>query len=136
VLFRSTNTLVLVHRRPLLDQWVAQLAMFLGLEEADIGHIGGGKRKPNGRLDVAMLQSLSREGSRSRSCSRHADRRSCYGGGAILVTRARARSDECPLVAFLSLDEQTPQLRPNRRCGSMGRLLMCRAGDMMLVDAL
>lgn len=36
--------------------------MFLGLDESDIGHIGGGKRKPNGRLDVTMLQSLSREG--------------------------------------------------------------------------
>jgi superfamily II DNA or RNA helicase len=26
------NTLILVHRQPLLDQWVAQLALFLGLD--------------------------------------------------------------------------------------------------------
>jgi len=51
---------VLVHRRPLMEQWVAQLAMFLGIEEADVGQIGGGKRKPNGSLDVAMLQTLVR----------------------------------------------------------------------------
>ena len=60
---RSRSTLVLVHRRPLLDQWVAQLAMFLGIEQKAVGQIGGGKRKPNGRLDVAMIQSLARKGS-------------------------------------------------------------------------
>lgn len=59
---RARSTLVLVHRQPLLDQWVAQLSMFLGLEEKEIGQIGGGKRKPNGRLDVAMIQSLVRQG--------------------------------------------------------------------------
>ncbi|HWN44924.1 MAG TPA: DEAD/DEAH box helicase family protein [Thermoanaerobaculia bacterium] len=59
---RGRSTLVLVHRQPLLDQWVAQLSMFLGIEEKEIGQIGGGKRKPNGRLDVAMIQSLVRQG--------------------------------------------------------------------------
>ncbi len=58
---RVRSTLVLVHRQPLLDQWVAQLSMFLGLDEKEIGQIGGGKRKPNGRLDVAMIQSLVRQ---------------------------------------------------------------------------
>lgn len=58
---RARSTLILVHRKPLLDQWVAQLAMFLGIEEKEIGQIGGGKRKPNGRLDVAMIQSLVRK---------------------------------------------------------------------------
>jgi superfamily II DNA or RNA helicase len=55
---RSCSTLVLVHRKPLLEQWKAQLAIFLGIDEKDIGQIGGGQRKPNGRLDVAMMQSL------------------------------------------------------------------------------
>ena len=59
---RGRSTLVLVHRQPLLDQWVAQLGMFLGLDSKAIGQIGAGKRKPTGRLDVAMLQSLVREG--------------------------------------------------------------------------
>lgn len=59
---RRTSTLVLVHRRPLLDQWVVQLAMFLGVDEREIGTLASGKRKLTGRLDVAMLQSLVRGG--------------------------------------------------------------------------
>ena len=59
---RGRSTLVLVHRKPLLDQWVAQLSLFLGLPPKGIGQIGGGKRTPTGRLDVAMLQSLVRDG--------------------------------------------------------------------------
>ena len=59
---RARNTLVLVHRRPLLEQWVTQLAIFLGVPPADVGRIGAGKHRPNGKLDVAMLQSLVRDG--------------------------------------------------------------------------
>lgn len=58
---RARSTLILVHRKPLLEQWVAQLAMFLDIKENEVGQIGGGKRKPNGRLDVAMIQSLVRK---------------------------------------------------------------------------
>ncbi len=59
---RARNTLILVHRQPLLDQWIAQLSMFLGVDPKAIGQIGAGKRAPTRRLDVAMLQSLVREG--------------------------------------------------------------------------
>jgi superfamily II DNA or RNA helicase len=59
---RGRNTLVLVHRKPLLDQWVTQLAVFLGVDEREIGRIGGGRRKASGKLDVAMIQSLVRKG--------------------------------------------------------------------------
>ena len=57
---RARNTLVLVHRRPLLDQWLAQLSQFLGLNAKDIGQVHGARRAPTGRLDVAMIQSLVR----------------------------------------------------------------------------
>jgi len=58
---RACNTLILVHRKPLLEQWIAQLAMFLDIDAKRIGRIGGGHRKPNGILDVAMIQSLVRK---------------------------------------------------------------------------
>lgn len=57
---RARSTLVLVHRTQLLDQWRAQLGLFLGLKAKEIGQIGGGRRRATGRLDVAMLQSLVR----------------------------------------------------------------------------
>jgi superfamily II DNA or RNA helicase len=59
---RKINTLVIVHRRQLLDQWVGALSRFLGLTAKEIGQIGGGKRRPTGRIDVAMVQSLGRKG--------------------------------------------------------------------------
>ncbi len=59
---RGCSTLILVHRRPLLDQWRAQLSLFLGVEPKAVGQIGGGKQSPNSRLDVAMIQSLVRAG--------------------------------------------------------------------------
>jgi len=59
---RGRSTLVLVHRKPLLDQWVTQLAMFLGIDPSQVGRIGAGRSKPNGHLDVAMVQSLVRKG--------------------------------------------------------------------------
>jgi len=58
---RGRSTLVLVHRTQLLDQWIAQLSLFLDLKPKEIGQIGGGKRKPNGNLDIAMIQSLVRK---------------------------------------------------------------------------
>jgi superfamily II DNA or RNA helicase len=58
---RKVNTLVLVHRQQLLDQWRERLAMFLNLPPKLIGHIGGGKMERTGRVDVAVLQSLHRK---------------------------------------------------------------------------
>jgi superfamily II DNA or RNA helicase len=58
---RARNSLILVHRQPLLDQWITQLSMFLAIDAKEVGRIGGGARKPNGRLDVAMIQSLVRK---------------------------------------------------------------------------
>ncbi|MBN2560496.1 MAG: DEAD/DEAH box helicase family protein [Phycisphaerae bacterium] len=59
---RRVNTLILVHRRQLLEQWVERLSTFLGLPTKAIGRIGGGRRKPTGMLDVALIQSLVRKG--------------------------------------------------------------------------
>ena len=40
---RGINTLILVNRRPLMEQWRNQLANFLDIEPDKIGQIGGGK---------------------------------------------------------------------------------------------
>jgi superfamily II DNA or RNA helicase/very-short-patch-repair endonuclease len=59
---RGVNTLVLVHRRQLLEQWIERLSAFLNLPSKAIGRIGGGRKKPTGSLDVAVIQSLVRKG--------------------------------------------------------------------------
>ncbi|QTF09699.1 DEAD/DEAH box helicase family protein [Brenneria izadpanahii] len=58
---RKVSTLVLVHRTELLKQWQERLQSFLFTEDK-IGVIGGGKNKPGGKIDIAVMQSLSRQG--------------------------------------------------------------------------
>ena len=72
---RKTNTLIIVHRRQLLSQWISRLSEFLIIEEELpeirkkrirqrqqflIGQIGGGKENLTGMVDVAIMQSLNR----------------------------------------------------------------------------
>jgi len=59
---RGVNTLVLVHRTELLKQWQERLQSFLGVGKGVVGTIGGGKAKPTGKIDIAVIQSLSRQG--------------------------------------------------------------------------
>ncbi len=59
---RKVNTLVLVYRRHLLDQWRDRLAFFLDLPIKAIGQIGAGKEQPSGMIDVGIFQSLNRKG--------------------------------------------------------------------------
>jgi superfamily II DNA or RNA helicase len=59
---RGVNTLVLVHRAELLRQWQERLQTFLDVPSEAIGCIGGGKAKPTGQLDIAVMQSLVRKG--------------------------------------------------------------------------
>jgi len=59
---RGVNTLVLVHRRQLLDQWIERLSTFLDVPTKSIGRIGGGRNRPTGQIDVGIIQSLVRKG--------------------------------------------------------------------------
>ncbi len=59
---RAVNTIVLVHRQQLLEQWVERLSSFLELPANGIGRLGGGRKKLTGALDVALIQSLVRKG--------------------------------------------------------------------------
>ena len=60
---RKVNTLVLVHRQQLLDQWHARLAMFLKSSSQIDRPGGGGKSDRSGTVDIAIIQSThGREG--------------------------------------------------------------------------
>jgi len=58
---RGVNTLILVHRQQLLEQWIERLSSFLSLPPKSIGRLGGGRKKLTGILDVALMQSLVRK---------------------------------------------------------------------------
>lgn len=59
---RQVNTLILVNRIELLSQWKKRLQSFLGVGKDMVGTIGAGRAKLTGKIDVAVMQSLSRQG--------------------------------------------------------------------------
>ncbi|MFC1678708.1 DEAD/DEAH box helicase family protein, partial [Elusimicrobiota bacterium] len=57
---RNIPTLILSHRKLILEQWRKQLMALLDLPSAEIGQFGGGRDRQTGIVDLAMLQSLAR----------------------------------------------------------------------------
>ncbi len=57
---RKVSTLILVHRQPLLEQWKERISSFLKIPIKEIGTLSGAKKKMTGKIDVGMLQSISR----------------------------------------------------------------------------
>lgn len=62
---RGRSTLILVHRKPLVEQWLARLDEYLDVDPRAIGTIGGGRTKPSGLIDVATVQGLGRAAPKS-----------------------------------------------------------------------
>jgi superfamily II DNA or RNA helicase len=55
---RNVPTLILAHRKPILDQWRTQLESLLGLSPRLVGQVGGGRNRRTGVIDLGMIQSL------------------------------------------------------------------------------
>jgi len=92
---------VLVHRHQLLDQWIRALSQFLELDPKAIGRIGAGKRHVTGRVDVAMIQSLSRKGVVDDQVAHY---------GHVVV-------DECHHLSAVSFEQVLRQARPRYTLG-------------------
>lgn len=54
-------TLIIVHRRQLLDQWILRIQSYLGIPRHAIGVIAKGKADIGTHVTVAMIQSLDKE---------------------------------------------------------------------------
>ena len=93
---RKVNTLVIVHRTQLMEQWVERLAAFLDIPQKEIGKIGGGKNKITGKVDVATIQSLN-YGGQLKSFITH------YG--QIIV-------DECHIISAITFENVLKKIRP------------------------
>jgi superfamily II DNA or RNA helicase len=111
-------TLVIVDRKPLVEQWRDRLVTHLDLSPRDVGQLGGGRSKPTGVVDVAMVQSLARRD----------DLAQLTGGYGLIIV------DEChhvPAVTFERAVRQIPVRRwvgltatPYRRDGLQALMAM------------
>ncbi|PIR23531.1 MAG: hypothetical protein COV44_02345 [Deltaproteobacteria bacterium CG11_big_fil_rev_8_21_14_0_20_45_16] len=86
---RKLSTLVLVHRKPLMDQWIDRIGDFLDIDPKEIGSFGGVRKKPKGKIDVAMLQTLSKLEDSSDFLSQY---------GQVII-------DECHHIPAVSFEE-------------------------------
>jgi len=92
---RNVSTLILVHRKQLVEQWKERLLDFLDIDKKSIGIIGAGRKKSRGIIDIAMLQTISRK---------EEVRELLSGYGQIII-------DEChhiPAVSFEAAMKEIP----------------------------
>jgi superfamily II DNA or RNA helicase len=92
---RKVNTLVLVHRRQLMDQWRERLALFLGMPVEDIGQVSGGKKRVTDSIDIGLIQSLSRKGEVKDMVARY---------GQVIV-------DECHHIPAFTFEQVLKQVK-------------------------
>lgn len=92
---RGVNTLILVHRTELLKPWQERLQAFLGASKGLVGCIGGGKAKPTGKIDIAVMQLLSRKGEVS----------------ALIENYGQVIVDECHHIGAVTFDLLLKQAR-------------------------
>jgi len=55
---RGVNSLIVVHKNMLLEQWISRFEQYFSIDKKEIGFLGKGKNRLNGKLDVATMQSL------------------------------------------------------------------------------
>lgn len=94
----GTPTLVLVHTKPLAEQWRQRLGDLLGLKKREIGQLGAGRTRTSGVVDLATLQTVARR----------EDPSEVFAGYGLVIV------DEChhlPAVTF----ERSVRKAANRR---------------------
>lgn len=93
---RQLPTLILVHRKQLLDQWIERTQAFLGIAKAHIGQYSGTKKKLGKQITIGLLQSLARKGDLSELKDKF---------GTIII-------DECHHIPAATFREVIAQLNP------------------------
>ncbi len=92
---RKRNALILVHRTRLADQWRDRLREFLDLSDDSVKVIGADKTKASGVIDIALFQSLFRNGVVHDLVAEY---------GQVIV-------DECHHVSAFSFEQVLKQVR-------------------------
>ena len=101
IAYHRRPTLIIVDRKPLVEQWTERLATHLGLATKEIGQVGGGRNKTTGIVDIAMAQSLARREDLDEMTSQY---------GLIVV-------DECHHVPAVTFERCVKQIRARRWLG-------------------
>jgi superfamily II DNA or RNA helicase len=114
----AVPTLVIVDRKPLVEQWRDRLVTHLDVTPKEVGQLTGGKKRAKGLIDLAMAQSLARMDDLAEITA---------GYGLVIV-------DEChhvPAVTFERCVRRIPVRRwigltatPYRRDGLEGLITM------------
>ncbi|WP_373893712.1 DEAD/DEAH box helicase family protein [Virgibacillus sp. CBA3643] len=91
---RGVNTLIIVNKKQLIEQWKEKLVAFLDIAEKQIGQIGGGKNKPIQYIDIAMIQSLN---------SNEKSREKLHNYGQVIV-------DECHHISAVTFEDVLRQV--------------------------
>jgi superfamily II DNA or RNA helicase len=94
-------TLVIVDRKPLVEQWRERLVTHLDLDVKQIGQLGGGRSKTKGVVDVVMVQSLARRDDVAEFTA---------GYGLVIV-------DECHHVPAVSFERAVREIPVRRWVG-------------------
>jgi len=101
VAHRAVPTLVIVDRKPLLEQWRDRLVTHLGLTPREIGKLEAGRDRQTGLVDLAMVQSLARREDVETVTARY---------GLVVV-------DECHHVPAVTFERSVRQIPVRRWLG-------------------
>jgi superfamily II DNA or RNA helicase len=119
---RQQPTLVVVHTRELLEQWVERIGTFLGIPASEVGVIGNGKKRIGDKITVALVQSLYKCASEVVPHIGHLVADECHRAPSRTFTEAVSAFD-CRYMLGLSAT-------PWRRDG-LTRLIWWHLGDLV-----
>ncbi|HRI61033.1 MAG TPA: DEAD/DEAH box helicase family protein [Saprospiraceae bacterium] len=124
---KQQPTLIVVHRKQLVDQWMERIQGFLGLSKSEIGQIGQGKFRVGKKITVSTIQSLAKVLEKPQAT----DLRNAFG--TILI-------DECHHIPAETFRDTIDQLHayyvygltatPFRKYND-GRLIFLHLGDII-----
>lgn len=118
---RRQPTLIVVHTRELLQQWIDRIQTFLGVPEAEIGVIGNGKKTIGNRVTVALVQSLYKCATKVAPNIGHLVVDECHRAPSRTFTKA-VKAFDCKFLLGLSA---TPWRRDK-----LSRLIFWHLGDV------
>lgn len=97
---RKVNTLIIVHRKQLMEQWKERLNTFIDKGTLS-GQIGGGKNKQTFTIDIVTIQSLNYRGEIKDDLTKY---------GQIIV-------DECHHISAVSFEKVMKKVEAKYVCG-------------------